>query len=85
MPSINFGECKGQTFNRIIIFPNNKLNDFLFKNIALDSPYKYYVAVTRPRYSIVFVVKKLPESTKYKDVNIDLHNDNIICKQLITK
>ena len=83
LPSINFGECKGQTFNRLIIFPNNILKDFLFKNISLDSPYKYYVAVTRPRYSIAFVVDKLPMGTKYKDVNIELNDDKIICKQLI--
>ena len=60
--AINFGECKGQTFDRILIYPNGKLNDFLLKGKTLTSQIKYYVAVTRPRYSIAFVIDKMPNA-----------------------
>lgn len=60
--SINFGACKGETFDRVIIFPNKPLEDFLIKQKTLSSPEKYYVAVTRARYSVAFVLKSLPES-----------------------
>lgn len=59
-PCLNFGVCKGETFDRVLIYPNGKLNDFVLKGNALDHPEKYYVGVTRPRYSIAFVMKKLP-------------------------
>ena len=32
----------------------------ILKGNALDHPEKYYVGVTRPRYSIAFAMKKLP-------------------------
>lgn len=58
---INFGACKGETFPRVIIFPNGPLNDFLLKGKQLKSPERYYVGITRTKYSIAFVMKKLPE------------------------
>lgn len=59
-PCVNFGICKGETFERVLIYPNGPLNDFILKGTALGSPEKYYVGVTRPRYSIAFAMKKLP-------------------------
>ena len=59
--SINFGASKGLTFDRVLIKPNKKLLAFLLNGEKLDSPHKYYVAVTRPRYSLTFVVERLPE------------------------
>ena len=59
-PCLNFGVCKGETFDRVLIYPNGKLNVFVLKGNALDHPEKYYVGVTRSRYSIAFVMKKLP-------------------------
>lgn len=59
-PCVNFGICKGETFERVLIYPNGPLNDFILKGAALGSPEKYYVGVTRPRYSIAFAMKKLP-------------------------
>lgn len=78
--SINFGECKGMTFDRVLIFPNGPFRDFLLKKKKLRSPEKYYVAATRARYSIAFVMDTLPEETEwlkkeilgigYKDIEV---------------
>ena len=60
--AVNFGACKGETFDRVMILPNGPLQKFLLKNVKLGSPEKYYVAVTRPRYSIAIVMEKVPDS-----------------------
>lgn len=60
--SYNFGECKGMTFQRVLIYPNGPFLDFLLKRKKLSSPQKYYVAATRAKYSIAFVVESLPEN-----------------------
>lgn len=60
LSALNFGVCKGMTFDRVMIFPNNPLKDYILKRKKLSSPEKYYVAVTRPRYSLAFVLDELP-------------------------
>jgi len=68
---LNFGICKGETFDRVLIYPNGPLNNFILKNMALDSPEKYYVGVTRPRYSLAFAMKNLPSRlVGYEKVSI---------------
>jgi hypothetical protein len=69
--SYNYGECKGMTFNRVLLYPTKPLTDFLTGK-ALTSQEKYYVAVTRPRYSLAIVVDKLPTSTIFEPVDIPL-------------
>lgn len=59
--SVNFGASKGETYNRVLIFPNKPFKQFLLESKALSSPEKYYVAVTRARYSLAFVLEKLPD------------------------
>lgn len=79
--SYNFGECKGMTFDRVIIFPNGPFKDFLLKEKVLKSPQKYYVAATRAKYSIAFVLDKLPEETdKWKKgvLNIGEHTIEVL-------
>lgn len=63
--SYNFGECKGMTFQRVLIYPNGAFKDFLLKQKKLNSPQKYYVAVTRAKYSIAFVVDKFPRNAEW--------------------
>lgn len=58
--AVNFGACKGETFDRVIIYPNRPFLEFVMKGNNLSSPEKYYVAVTRARYSIAIVLKNLP-------------------------
>lgn len=75
--SLNFGQCKGMTFDRVAIFPNKKYKEFLQNGTSLDSPCKYYVSATRARYSIVFVVEKLFENDNFKYTNINLEDNSI--------
>ena len=77
LQSFNFGGCKGMTFDRVLIFPNGVLTDYVMKGKSLAAPEKYYVAVTRPRYSLAIVVEKLPTSTLFEPVTIPVTNGNI--------
>jgi DNA helicase-2/ATP-dependent DNA helicase PcrA len=57
---INFGAAKGMTFDRVLIFPHGPLKKFLSTGDIGDvqkSIAKTYVAVTRARKSVAFVVK----------------------------
>lgn len=56
-PASNFGMCKGQTHDRVLIFPTNPIRKFLMTNKIdqLGSKAKPYVAITRARYSVAFV------------------------------
>ena len=53
----NIGISKGQTFDRVLIFPTHGMKTYLrTKNPALAGDIdKLYVAVTRARYSVAFV------------------------------
>lgn len=58
LPAVNFGESKGRTYSRVLIFPNGPLVQFLRTADAqrISSPAKYYVALTRARQSVAFVL-----------------------------
>lgn len=57
-PVMNFGESKGLSFDRVLIYPTEPIMGWL-KNNASDlapvSRSKLYVAITRARYSVGFV------------------------------
>ncbi len=70
--AMNFGQSKGLGFDRVLVFPNGPIRNFLEKNdfqaIAKAKP-KLYVGVTRARYSVAFVcdnVCKVPGITPYQ-------------------
>ena len=55
----NFGESKGQTFERVLIFPNNPIKDYL-KNgdptrLKPVTKAKFHVGITRAQYSVAIV------------------------------
>ena len=77
--AVNFGACKGETFDRVLIFPNGPLTNFVTKDIALKSPEKYYVGVTRPRFSIAIVMKKLTNTQK------DFELVDLVCRDMKIK
>lgn len=58
LPAVNFGQAKGRTYSRVLIYPNGPLTQFLRTADAsrISSPAKYYVAVTRARQSVAFVM-----------------------------
>lgn len=57
--SLNFGKSKGKTFDRVIIYPTTDIKNWLVNkntNLADKMRAALYVAVTRARYSVAFVV-----------------------------
>jgi len=57
-PAINIGMSKGRTYNRVLIFPTKPMLEYLkTKDISkAGDRSKLYVAVTRAKYSVAFVV-----------------------------
>jgi len=56
---INFGSSKGMTFDRTLVYPHEKLKKFLMTGKLEDAGAavaKIYVAVTRARQSVAFVI-----------------------------
>ena len=61
----NFGQVKGQCFDRVLIHPTVTITAFLEHGEVLKdgTAAKFYVAVTRARHSVAIVVKKKFTST----------------------
>jgi superfamily I DNA/RNA helicase len=58
LPAFNIGAMKGRTFDRVLIFPTDPMKKYL-KTQDLSKAgdlAKFYVAVTRARFSVAFVV-----------------------------
>jgi superfamily I DNA/RNA helicase len=69
----NFGESKGLSFDRVLIYPTKPILDWLKdnnSNFADTSRSKFYVAVTRARYSVGIVV-----NNGYSDDKFPFWND----------
>lgn len=60
--AMNIGVSKGSTFDRVMIFPTKPMVDYLKRRDpkALKAPERLYVAVTRARFSVAFVVDGVP-------------------------
>ncbi|MHC4302804.1 MAG: P-loop NTPase family protein, partial [Planctomycetota bacterium] len=57
-PALNFGYVKGATFDRVLIIPHGSIKKYLRSGDLDDvkgSLEKFYVAVTRARYSVAFL------------------------------
>ncbi len=56
-PNINFGKSKGLSFDRVIIFPTQPILNWILKGTELPdtSKAKFYVAITRAKYSVAIV------------------------------
>ncbi|MBG9787032.1 UvrD-helicase domain-containing protein [Brevibacillus laterosporus] len=77
-PSLNFGVSKGMTLERVLIFPNKPLYSFLLDpSSRLKAPDKYYVGVTRAKYSLAFVVEKLKPNRYFFEDIINLDGNNV--------
>lgn len=60
-PVMNFGESKGLTFERVLIYPTKAIMDWLLnheKKLTEGTRAKFYVAVTRAKYSVTIVCNK---------------------------
>lgn len=54
----NFGEAKGLTFSRVLIYPTKSMIDWIgnrSSKLAFESRSKFYVAVTRAEHSVAIV------------------------------
>lgn len=68
--SINFGESKGQTFNRVLIYPTKGFVDWIKDNnskLAPTSRSKFYVALTRAKHS-VGIIYNYDEETNFDGI-----------------
>lgn len=57
-PAMNFGECKGLSFDRTVIYPTQPMVDWILNHSTSLKPQsrsKFYVAITRARYSVAVV------------------------------
>ena len=66
-PVMNFGESKGLTFDRVLIYPTKPIINWILNhnsNLPNQSRAKFYVAVTRAKYSVAIVFDN-------KDITID--------------
>lgn len=55
MPALNFGQAKGRTYDRVLIFPHRKAREWLKTGNRIHiepSSAKFYVGLTRARYSV---------------------------------
>lgn len=62
----NFGESKGLTYERVIIYPTSKMLDWIIKETPIttfETKCKFYVAITRAKFSVAIVYKN--------DINTD--------------
>ena len=66
---MNFGESKGLGFDRVLIYPTKSILNFILQGRSLDgtSRAKFYVAITRARYS-VGIVYDFTNNEIYDDV-----------------
>lgn len=58
----NFGEVKGRTFDRVLIYPTGPIKQYLTdgkcEKLKVVSKAKLYVAITRAKFSVAFVFDK---------------------------
>jgi DNA helicase II / ATP-dependent DNA helicase PcrA len=54
----NFGASKGKTFDRVLIYPTDDIEKWVYKNemkLESSTKAKFYVAITRAKYSVAIV------------------------------
>jgi len=74
LEAINFGLSKGQTFDRILIFPTGPIRNYLKtgKLEAIGDKPKFYVAITRAKFSVAFLYDStscFPQIMRYTQKN----------------
>ncbi len=58
-PVMNFGESKGLTFDRVLLYPTKDMAEWIADNskkLSDGARAKFYVALTRARYSVAIVM-----------------------------
>ena len=71
MSTLNFGLSKGLTVNRVLIVPTKPINDYLQKGKTLTSKDRFYIAVTRAKYSVAFLIEDNADFSKWHFKSIE--------------
>ena len=68
LDAMNIGVAKGGTFDRVLIIPTKRMTQFLgdLDAARLEYPESLYVAVTRARFSVAFVVDRKMKYLPYR-------------------
>lgn len=69
----NYGASKGDTFERVIIIPVTTVKPFILNNKDISSKQtksKFYVACTRARHSVVFLINNFKNNGLFESVNL---------------
>lgn len=82
--ALNYGDCKGLTFDRVIIFSTGPLEIYLSNFKANGNVTKNYVALTRARYSVAICVKQLPISSCYEKTSHIVFGKELILLRYIS-
>ena len=70
-PVMNFGESKGHTFDRVLIYPTDKMIKWITDNahgLSDGARAKFYVALTRAKHSVA-IVMDYDTGIEYEGVN----------------
>lgn len=73
---LNYGNSKGCTFDRVVIIPVSTVLPFIIQQAEISSKQtrsKFYVACTRARHSVVFVVDQFISSDLYNETSLNLN------------
>lgn len=77
---LNYGASKGSTYERTVIIPVSTVMPFLINQKEITSNQtrsKFYVACTRARHSVVFVVNGFKETAHFKPISIKIGENEI--------
>lgn len=78
-PYMTYGSSKGLSFNRVLIYPTTNIKKWLLGcsvTLAKMTKAKLYVAITRARYSVAFLIDK-KEYKNIKKQYLNIWNPNI--------
>lgn len=68
----NFGESKGKTFDRVLIYPTDKMEEWIYNNeieLSFSTRAKFYVAITRAKYSVA-IISNFPDGLELDGVQL---------------
>lgn len=78
----NYGASKGLTFDNVVVIPVGTVIPFLGNGADINSEQtkaKFYVACTRAKHMIVFVLDSFRENEIFKTFNLNVNGTNIEC------
>lgn len=69
-PTINFGKSKGMTVDRVLIVPTNPIKEYLKgkDNLKRETKAKFYIAVTRAKYSVAFLIEDSEDFSHFSEI-----------------